>query len=578
MKKVCICRPVLNFPGIVQAFSENNSLDIQTCIINLSEFTSQTDIDTYLSDVVCKIIDFVPDLIFIPTVISAPLGYYGVKLALHCRFESSTLLSSTPIILMGFEDEGSFFRNCEDSFILRTRNSYFIEYNNHNYLRAIELVKPIKDSDKFDIENYCIKPPNELTDHSITNEWCILRWASALDASSLQIQKSRDYVSKSLYFKYLQRRYPIAHYRCEPNLHLSFKGDLFLIDDEVSKGWDAVFKKIINIKFEAYGHNFKDLSKDNIISRMLNEVTTKSPDVVILDLRLHDSDIGNLDFKELTGYKILLGIKEINPGIQVIIFSATTKALNLLELLKVNIDGFILKETPLLSCDHNYTEKSIGLIFNSINDGFKVSFLKLIYSSCRNINDIIQKQTNKSFGADLLQFYGFVSHDLTIGFELACNSKNNVDFLSYAYIHFFKIIEDFLRVQSVYKSNRDKSSVFVTCHEVIVLEYLSGFGDSESYSSAIKFYKGRYTLDLSTVKGVYIDGIYFKVSALLFFRYGDESNQSVWSRLNTKRNSLAHGSKNDVATPEDIYTLLKFILFLLDLDNLSEFNISRGLH
>lgn len=50
-------------------------------------------------------------------------------------------------------------------------------------------------------------------------------------------------------------------------------------------------------------------------------------------------------------------IKKINPGIQVIIFSATNKVWNLQALQEAGADGFIIKESPENSIDPNFTKK-----------------------------------------------------------------------------------------------------------------------------------------------------------------------------------------------------------------------------
>lgn len=60
--------------------------------------------------------------------------------------------------------------------------------------------------------------------------------------------------------------------------------------------------------------------------RIQEKIQEFNPDVVILDLRLSQSDHENEDINSYTGIKILQKIHEINAGIQVIMLTATSKS------------------------------------------------------------------------------------------------------------------------------------------------------------------------------------------------------------------------------------------------------------
>ena len=97
-------------------------------------------------------------------------------------------------------------------------------------------------------------------------------------------------------------------------------------------GWENFYESFFRnsqIKFEDSGIDFKNEEKNNLITKIISRVKHFDPDIVLLDLRLHDSDFGeDVESEKLTGIQILEKIKEINRGIQIIITTASNKAWN----------------------------------------------------------------------------------------------------------------------------------------------------------------------------------------------------------------------------------------------------------
>ena len=78
-------------------------------------------------------------------------------------------------------------------------------------------------------------------------------------------------------------------------------------------------------------------------------------------------------------------IKKLNIGIQVIIFSATTKVWNLQALQEVGADGFIVKESPENSLDTFFTVKTLSEFVKTMDKSIERLFLKTVFMDLNKI-------------------------------------------------------------------------------------------------------------------------------------------------------------------------------------------------
>ena len=293
------------------------------------------------------------EVIFVPTVFDPrnATSYQGVAFAIriYLQLVTSNERLVTKIILLGNEDKAAFFENCNESNFLKCPNVGYLP----NSLEAIEAYLSKQQPKAFDkkeainkLKSVGIKPPTSYkTHHSIANEWSILRWAQAMQLDTKEIEELSNIekgIENLLYYQYLKTMYPEKKV-ANTTLNLKNLGKILLIDDEVQKGWNAIFKNLCkNQDYESIGNKFKGMGQAEIINEAFNKAI--KADVVILDLRLHDDDFEEgVDIKNITGYQILKKIKAHNKGIQVIIFSATNKIWNLQALQKAEADGFIIK-------------------------------------------------------------------------------------------------------------------------------------------------------------------------------------------------------------------------------------------
>lgn len=403
------------------------------------------------------------DAIFIPFSLSEDnyIEFIGLRFAFHIRLTKEFRNIQTPIIFYGAENATEVNKLSGLGSILFSKNVYTTDkVSVEHFKKEIEWVKEnyteISETDLLNdfISRNVIKPSgNYATHHSITNEWCIYRWTKALKIEDDAIKQIENIISSNLYFKYLKAKYPISElsdnqYNCPLE-----DGKVLFIDDELEKGWATIFRKIRYPKLvECFGSDFKNLTANEIIQKSIEKVKSINPEVVILDFRLHDDDFEITNPENVTGYKILKQIKEYNQGIQVIILSATNKIWNLLELQKIGADYFILKESPELSQEDEFTKNAIIGLKNNITEALKRSYLKDLYEQTRVIKNTKLNDT-KSF----IEEKKTIKQNLNSAFSLTNLAKNN-DTLEYALFNYIQILEIYCNLFTF--KNKEKAIVY----------------------------------------------------------------------------------------------------------------------
>ncbi len=405
--------------------------------------------------------------------------------------------------------------------------------------------------------------------HTIANEWAIYRWAKIIGASDDDIQKITKKVEENIYFKYLQAIHPIKESDTFSNEELQIKIEaksklkpkVLFIDDEADKGWYEIFCKILfdinEFDFDYLGDVLKDKTQEEIINESIIKVK-EGTDIVILDFRIHKEDFIENDINKITGLKLLKAIKEINPGIQVIIFSATNKVWSLQALQKAGADGFIVKEAPENSVDENFTKKSIISFKETIKTAVKRLFLKSIWYEIKSLREI-----NSDY-----------NYQLDIGFKLMSDSIDSEKYLNYAYLQLFLIIEEFISSETIFiKNSEGLNFIKIKETELLVFENIEKTSrNTYKFKSAITFSSGNYKrkegvisrpLDTNTI-----------VSALLIFRYGLEtSGEKNWTKVYKVRNTKAAHPEIGIVTTKELKQLIDFLKFILDDSNINLKNI-----
>lgn len=399
--------------------------------------------------------------IFISATLSTNyLEFLGIRLGIHLRLSNKLPhLQKLPIVFL-----------CEETFEELCRIYMYPEilYSSGVYITSEEpsITQTFFDliasnsligCDSVDslVSKLNILPPaNYLSHHSIANEWSILRWAKvlAMPEDNTLLQEVKNNIEGLLYYKFLQSKFPIESEPNKASFKIQGKGKILYIDDEWNKGWNVVleifFSSCPDIVFETLKYDFKDKTHKKILTECKKKIASSNPDAVLLDLRLSDSDFTNShNSLNLTGYEVLKAIKLINPGIQVIIFTASNKVWNLLELQANGTDGFLLKESPELTVNGSYTLKSLSSLNKQIEHCLSNAYLKEIWNLFLEIKKVFSKNplTTKYFPKALkeqingIKYQNLLLQDLDAIFEIL--KTNNENRYSMAMIMLYKILE-----------------------------------------------------------------------------------------------------------------------------------------
>jgi CheY-like chemotaxis protein len=330
-----------------------------------------------------------------------------------------------------------------------------------NHFKPEELSKEIK---KLKLD----PPLNYADSHSIANEWAIYRWALSIKANDTYIEKVTQKVNSQIYFKYLQTVYPKSEAKLptDDQLKINYTGTpkILYIDDEADKGWYEIFCNLLydrnGISFEHLDDEFNSKTQDQIINICIEKIKVDDIDLVILDFRLHINDFSNKNIGEVTGLQLLKTIKEWNPGIQVIIFTASNKVWNLLELQANGSNGFLLKESPELTVNSSYTFESIISLSKQIEFCFSNIYLKEVWKVIEEIRKLFSANPlTRYYPNDLRSLRGIQYQNLLLlELDSMYNILNSEDEnrLSYAMLIQFKILECIVEIFIPGKSKRWK--------------------------------------------------------------------------------------------------------------------------
>jgi len=379
-----------------------------------------------------------PTVLVIPAILdsSNTLGYDGLEFALHWYFKLIQSNKEFALCIVGFEEKSAFFEHCDYSNFIKCPNVFYIEFSIENIQFFINQVQPELFPAKDYIESLRkvgIKPPaSHKTHHSITNEWSVYRWSKFLGIKSFIQENLAEEIKSSLYYNYLQTIYPITKTE-QKQLHLKNTGKVLLIDDEADKGWAEFFSELMNSQpYSFLGSEFKQtVSKKEIIDACIKKVQTFDPDVVILDLRLHDDDFEYQKPEEFTGYSVLKEIKKYNQGVQVLIFTASNKIYNYLAL-HDHVNGFILKESPDLSIDEYFTENAVVSLVNNIDKCLRDKYLKEVFLNTRILKNT-KLQTAKSDNNKFRELKQTIRQNLETAFILSQQSST-IEFALFTYL------------------------------------------------------------------------------------------------------------------------------------------------
>ena len=360
------------------------------------------------------------------------LAMEGLRIAHHIRLSLKYKNTRTPIVILCQENLEQILKLSNLGNILITPRTYLSSDLTLSEEISLDRISDEQYKSYLNLTN--IEPPgNYQSHHSIANEWALYRYASAIKKPNKEsaLEHFNDLKSKlnslsylnTLHFKYheiLYKRQSFKEREKEKDEIFGIEGiegkKIGLIEDEYAKGWVDFYSCMLEesgaqlIPFTEFN---KSLEKEELIKKLENWLqqqinTDNICDLYIIDLRLHDDDFYEKIPDLLSGFLLSNFLKEKNPGIQILISTASDKLRNFQAFIKRGVFNFAIKESP----ETNYNRKETGYLISDlqieIREGCSKSYLAKIYSEVEKIDlnhkyqgSISQKEEkfkNKVFG------------------------------------------------------------------------------------------------------------------------------------------------------------------------------------
>ena len=522
--------------------------------------------------------------------------FSGLMFAHHVRLTKQIKSCDATIVFYGILEVEQLIRLTDWARILLTPNVIYVNIAKSTFDDIKELILAYSPknfiSEPF-LEKIQINPPAnyETNHHNVDNEFALIQWSKHIKCyDNLPISFKNEFDSR-LHFKYLKLKkdFPEIGEKNQIIIDIDAPVNILLIDDEADKGWKDFYSSFFSssskkINFEDSGIDFKGQNNTNVItSEVESKVIQFKPDIVLLDLRLLDSDFHKeTPLAELTGLKILEKIKEINKGIQVIITTASNKAWNFnLAKLKGAYE-FIIKdgfEDPRRAIE----ELSVTIEVSAKRAKFlkiidhKLSSIKALINSNNHFEDKDDEEKKPDeLKDDKIRKRMFTN--LGLAFELLDLSymiQDKDKYLAYCYLQLFLLIEDFTNPDSLEKHHpilyNESNQVFINHH----LKQICVLQKKEGKKLTRLVFNSKYKLEENAIDYKRRMDTNFFVSSILIYKYGN-TNSSVknWTKVYNVRNDVAH--EGYIPEEIEINRLLDFMLYFFDNSNESNSNLDKG--
>jgi len=537
------------------------------------------------------------DLIVLPFNLSPDnyLEFSGIQLANHIRLTKLWCHHKTPILFIGEESPAQIARIIRAD-ILFTKGVFFT--TKQTYEEILSLAEKLSASN-FEISenNYdeivnklLLEPPNDYdSHHNLDNDFSLYIWSKSI---GLELKTLKREIESGLYFKWWITKNKIQLDFSPEKLIEGTKSTIFfagkkvlLIDDQYEKGWCTFFKKLLpTVEVDFLEGDFQKpdhfTGGMNIVDAAIDKIRIFDPHVVLLDLRLTDSDNAN-DIKELTGIKILKKFREfnnLNQGIQFITLSASNKIWNYEAFLNKKVSSFIIKKIDYQRTVITGINKNRELIYKKIKEADN---LKKIFCD-------LEKLKNSLYESILSDEYAVQVVQLDLVFELVSKGVDSSRYYNFAFHVLFQVLEGFIKSNKIFERKGNEAYVIIKDKRVLVRKEFELI-DNQLEVKELRYIKGKIVgnrpspdeFKIQSYKfpkskqSAYLDS-FFVVMSILHVRLGLDANHKrikKWININKKRNSkTGHGSNeklNDIAINE-IESFIEFLLFVFNAKNQNE--------
>lgn len=351
------------------------------------------------------------------------MEFSGLRFGHHIRLSKNFAYKDVPLIFYGVFTEVQILKLTKLSHILLTPRVYYFNIVEHSLTDLAEFVKN-KTSDflpNFQLTDFLDKisieiPDNYQSRHSIANEWALTRYFSILKPN-VKITEYEDLKRKVETLNYTKT----LHYKYSDCL---FSGQVFnpkkhsynliinnikdkvvgVIDDELEKGWKEFYTYLFSQSgmlnnnyhyYEKFKHKVKaDLIVD--LKAWCEEKINNGCTIFVIDLRLHADDFFKENTDELTGIQIVKYIKEKNPGVQIVISTASNKVWNFQKCISMGINKFSVKESPETNNKREETKNELIHFVKNIEAAASESFLAKLYRDIQDLKQCVCFENNDS--------------------------------------------------------------------------------------------------------------------------------------------------------------------------------------
>ena len=308
-----------------------------------------------------------------------------------------------------------------------------------------------------------IHPDATIGHHSMANQWGadVLNRIISDDVFDIIDELVKE--KKKLYYKYIYVKTNSIAEIINHSTHSVEKNrlrcisaenkNILLIDDEANKGWKSVMEKWL------YGAKLDDVSTplssyEDIPKATRTKIEASEYDLYLLDLRLRGIEEDNIfNPDEFSGMNILKKIKELNPGNQVIMMTASNKAWNMKALIDAGADGYYIKESPEFQYPMAFSKANFISMWNAVEKAFKKTYMKEIFVS---LNKIKISLPEDDFGES-------ISTQLDIAFDLILRAEKPEQY-AFAYVSLYQVIEivteHYVHQEEIILSGNNNSRLF----------------------------------------------------------------------------------------------------------------------
>lgn len=421
------------------------------------------------------------------------------------------------------------------SHILSTKGVYFSSISDFEKIKLeLSVVEEIT-SEEYKSEFWDIikvLPGEVMGRHSLANVWGAYSIDKAANTNILRFNSDFQSRSGELYFKYVSainnlktlNIKTVGYINLSPSCPIDAKNrKILLVDDEADKGWESVLRKIFSTNlpddFVVINEKVKDYDKFTPKSKSIIE--NEHFDLYLIDLRLGGlEEDGILKPDDFSGMKVMRKIKSINPGNQVIIFTASNKVWNLKALLDAGADGYYMKESPEFAFTNEFSVQNYLRFKDDVQRCFDRSYLKSVYLDIQDIKVYINKIGSTDFKNELL-------NQFDLFWSMISKSISETDY-AYSFINLYFVIE--IINKNSYQQTTDGK--WLICQKENLLYW--------QWDQSEKAY-------VNTNLEITINNPpeWQKIAGLWFQKWGQSDSQFIMNIffLIQKRNGFVHGDK-----------------------------------